>query len=191
MKKGKSSRKSYKVTYPRPRKAKAGRASRSIKPFDKGKNRLAPKKILLLRKKAFKYKRKGRVQERKLLRKINKQLVVDMQLVGYTAEAIKSAKKLRLTVKVKKVEELKYRVTKVTFQKEVRKGKKKRRIKSYKVNGKWISAKRFLAKIRMSKYNAVIKHYRSMYGITLAEARELYRGLRDVNFGRRIFEALY
>ena len=201
MKKGKSSGKSVSKT----RKVRAARrTSRSTpivryrpypkKRFNVGKGK-PPKRILDLRKKAFKYKKVGEKQRAKAQRIVNKRLAENMRADGYTEEAIKAAKKYSLTGRVKFAETKRYRWTDRTFKTvryKTKKGWRKRRVvKSFKVNGKWISAQRFNAKVRISRYNAVIKHYRIMYGLNLKEAQELYRGLRDEKFGQKVFEALY
>ena len=66
----------------------------------------------------------------------------------------------------------------------------KNRVSHYKVGGKWLTRKSFLAKIRMTRYWAVVNHYRSMYGLTLKEARKLFMALRG-EYGDSVFEALY
>ena len=167
------------------------------KTFDKGKGP-PPKYIKLLAAKARRYKAGKRFTSAQS-RAFNIRLSGEMAKAGFTPDAIREAKNYRMSSKVgigawsrvtSRVEAKSYKRAKAKRVKgEWVRGRDI--LKSVKIDGKWISAARFKAKIRMTKYNAQIKAYRERYGLNLDEARELYRGLRDENFGQKIFQALY
>ena len=61
----------------------------------------------------------------------------------------------------------------------------------YKYKGKFISKTKAKRVIWAYRYNRTIKHYRELYGLSMKEARELWRALRDENYGEAVFKALY
>ena len=210
-------RKSNKVIHPKPRKAKAGTAAAppvklkgpkgtwTVRPprrrlyapkktFKKGKG-TPPPKVRKLISKARTYRKARRDRASLVSRNANKRLVRALEAQGYTRDYISRAKRKTLTGRVVRAAVQKYYYTDRRFKtvKKRVKGKirKVKVVSSYRVNGRWMSAPRFRAKVQMTKYNAVLRHYRELYGLTLKEARELYRGLRDQFWGQRVFNALY
>ena len=205
-------RKSKRKSHPAPRKAQVARASASPpkrgasspghrkiivrykpykrpsqKTYDLGKGK-TPQRIKSLVKKARQYKKTGRTTSRSLSYKITKDMVRNMQKAGYTPDEITAAKKYKLSPKVRLEA---YSRVRIKIQDTRKKKVKGKLVKQYKIGGKWISKGRFKSKVFMTKYNAILKAYRRRYGLTLKEAQELYRGLRDEKFGQKVFQALY
>lgn len=157
------------------------------KTFDKGKGK-PPKYIRLLVAKARRYK-KGKAFTSAESRAFNKRLADEMAKAGYTPDAIREAKYFRISSKIGL--EAWSRVTAKVERKSFKRVKGRDVLKSVRIDGKWISAARFKAKIRTTKYWAQVNAYRDRYGLTVKEARELWKGLRDEQWGQKVFQAFY
>jgi hypothetical protein len=183
MRKKASSRKSRQTSRKAPRagrrslyKVKVKRQHPFIVPeYNKGKGKATPQKIKRLIAKARKYKGKAKGRTSAMSRAFNKKLERQLAASGYTPHYIREAKKRRLSGKVIAVA-----VTHVKFERG-----------RYRYKGRFITQKKAKHVIWAFKYNATIKHYRELYGLTQKEAQELWRGLRDANFGQQVFKALY
>ena len=146
-----------------------------IPEYNKGKGKPVPKKFKKLISKARKYRGKAKGKTSSFTRSFNKKLERQLAASGYTPDFIRAAKKRRLSGKVIAVA-----VTHVKFERG-----------RYKYKGRFITKTKAKHVIWAYKYNATIKHYKELYGLTQKEAQELWRGLRNVNFGQQVFKALY
>lgn len=146
-----------------------------IPEYNKGKGKAVPQKVKKLIAKARKYKGKAKGKTSSMSRAFNKKLERQLATSGYTPDYIREAKKRRLSGKVIAVA-----VHQVKFERG-----------HYKYKGRFISKTKAKRVIWAFKYNATIKHYRELYGLSLKEARELWKGLRDESFGQQVFKALY
>ena len=188
MKRTPSRKSARKVNPPRSRKAKttAGKGSihyrvapklargYPVKRFNKGKGP-TPKKILAIAAKARQYKKTGRGKASKLSRKYNAALDKRLAARGYTPDHIRAVKKYRLSGRLAVLS-----ITEVTYS-----------AGRFRYKGKYISKTKAKRVIWMYRYNRTIKHYRELYGLSVDEARQLWRALRDENFGEAVFKALY
>jgi len=229
MTKRKSSRKSARKTHPKPRKAKAGRASASskkkpwtpkrlkdygswefrvrrrkprfeVKTYAEGMGKV-PKAFQSYKKTAKAYKRKAKKREVPLVRRYQEELTRLMKKRNYAPSAIEKMKTFSPTGIVRKRAIMKVRFTAKRYKYEKRKyySKKAKRhytrkvriVTHYKVGGKWVPKASFRGKIRAAQYNAVIAHYRELYGLNRKEAQKLYRMLRNAKWGQEIYIALY
>ena len=180
------SRKSAQKHLPRSRKAKAaGRGIRykvapklargyAVKKYNKGKGPL-PKKVQAIAAKARRYKNVGQGKASKLGKKYTAALDKRLAARGYTPDHIRAVKKYRLTGRISALS-----VTEVTYTHG-----------RLKYKGKYISKTKAKRVIWAYRYNRTIKHYRELYGLSMKEARELWRALRDENYGEAVFKALY
>jgi len=144
------------------------------KTYDKGKGK-PPKWVRDLVKDARRYKERGKDKRSALSRKLNKRLEAELKGHEYTPEYIKKAKGRRISGKL---------VFLATAQVTRYYGR-------YRYKGKFISQTKAKRVVRMLKYNALIKHYKDVYGLSHKEAQVLWRGLRDAEWGQQIFKALY
>ena len=154
-----------------------------VKPFGPKQKKVltkkAKKQILIVRK----YKKILKVKKASYSRKYNRELSKVMKEKGYFPEAIERAKKYTLTGKAVKVA-----IAKIPLI-NIRMGKGKK--VSFLVKGKgWMVKKRFKALVGATKYQAIIKHYRELFNLSLKEARALYRTLRG-EFGEKIRKVIY
>jgi hypothetical protein len=146
-----------------------------VQEFNKGKGKPIPKRVKALVTKARKYKGIGKGKTSALSKAFNRKLEKQLASAGYTPDYIREAKKRRLSGKVIAVA-----VSQVKFERG-----------RYRYKGKFITQTKAKHVIWAYKYNATIKHYRELYGLTQKEAQELWRGLRDESFGQQVFKALY
>ena len=178
-------RKSKRKSLPKSRKTKAGGPAFRItqrtwkrpgkKRFDKGRREAPPASVQRLAAKVRSYKVRAKSKSSLYAKTINQKLEASLEKAGYTPDYIKAAKKYRLSGRVSAIAR-----TKVKYSGG-----------NYRYKGKFISRKKAKQLIATFRYHETIKHYRTLYGLTLREARELWKGLRDEKFGREIFKALY
>jgi hypothetical protein len=143
--------------------------------YNKGKGKKVPQKVKNLIAKARKYRGVGKGKTSSMSRAFNKKLERQLASAGYTPDYIREAKKRRLSGKV-----IAAAVTQVKFERG-----------RYRYKGRFISKTKAKHVLWAFKYNATIKHYRELYGLTQKEAQELWKGLRDESFGQQVFKALY
>jgi len=143
--------------------------------YNKGKGKPTPQRVKKLVAKARKYRAKAKGKTSAMSRAFNKKLERQLAAAGYTPDYIREAKKRRLSGKVIAVA-----VTHVKYERG-----------RFKFKGRFITKTKAKHIIWAYKYNATIKHYRELYGLTQKEAQELWRGLRDEKFGQQVFKALY
>jgi len=188
MKRTPSRKSARKESLPRSRKAKttAGKGSiryrvapklargYAVKKYNKGKGP-APKRILVIAAKARQYKKTGRGNVSKLSKRYNAALDKRLAARGYTPDHIRAVKKYRLSGRISVLA-----VTEVSYSRG-----------RFKYKGRYISKTKAKRVMWMYRYNRTIKHYRELYGLSVKEARELWRALRDENFGEAVFKALY
>lgn len=182
------SRKPSRESLPKSRKAKkAGRGvvrfkvrpklarGYPVKRYNKGAGKPVPKDVKALISKARRYKKTGRAQGAKLSKRYNAALDKRLAARGYTPDHIRAVKKYRLTGKISALS-----VTEVSFVHG-----------RFKYKGKFISKTKAKRVTWAYRYNRTIKHYRELYGLTYKQSQELWRALRDENFGEAVFKALY
>lgn len=137
-------------------------------------------KLSSILKKAAKYKKAGLKRRSNFSRKYNRSLEKVMRAKGHELKYIRRAKSYTLTGKAAKIEIAKNYAS--NFNPKTGR---------YYVEEKgWIGQKKFLKYIRMVKYNAVINHYKDLYGISRKEAQILYREIRS-DIGEKVREKLY
>ena len=178
-------RKTFRKPLPKSRKTKAGGSSFRItqrvwkrpgkKRYDKGRKETPPASVLKLAAKVRTYKVRAKKKSSVYGKVINRKLEASLEKAGYTPDYIKAAKKYRLSGKVSAIAR-----TKVKYSGG-----------NYRYKGKFISKVKARQLIATFRYHETIRHYRTLYGLTLKEARDLWKGLRDEKFGREIFKALY
>lgn len=145
------------------------------KKFDKGKGP-APKAIRVLAVKARRYKKKGYHKQSSVsLQLKRKEFIRKLERAGYTTPHAQEVYKQRISSKIAHSAFAEVRIWR---------GR-------YKYKGKFISKQKARRVIWAYRYNRTIKHYRELYGLTMKEAQELWRGLRNENYGQQVFKALY
>ena len=145
------------------------------KKYDKGKGPV-PKHIKALTRKAGYYKKRGHHKESSVSRRLKeKEFIRKLERAGYTTPHAKEVYKQRVSSKI---------AHSAFAEIKIYKGR-------YKYKGKFISKQKARRVIWAYRYNRTIKHYRELYGLTQKEAQELWRGLRDENYGQQVFKALY
>jgi hypothetical protein len=109
-------------------------------------------------------------------KRINKKFQAEIvKSKRYTPAEIADAQKYRVTAKVRRLASLKY----------YKEGNR------FRIGGRFVTQSKYMRSIRMTQYHAVVKSYRDKFGLSLKEARELYRDLRDKEYGDTAFGALY
>lgn len=171
---------------PSPSRKGSSRAGRGIVEFgpSKSKPRFKPKKFPFgsgpLPKKSARIIAKARrysgAKKGAYTKKINRKFRDELQRSKrYTAPEIEAAEQYRLTGKVRRLASLKY----------YKEGNR------YRIGGRFVKREKYMKSIRMRQYHAVLRSYREKFGLSQAEARQLYRDLRDERYGDTAFGALY
>lgn len=174
------------------------------KSYNKGKNRPLPKYVKQRIAAAKTYKARAKGKRGALSKKYNAALRREMAAAGYTPDQVRASANFTLTGKAvyARAPKLRYeqiRKKTVTYKVRLKSGKYKGHLRkrtktvitAFKYKGRWKTPAEFKRTVFMYRYNAILKHYRELYSLSMKEAQALYRALRDENYGEFVFKALY